>query len=117
MTRYDFTDRPLGEREQQALQLLEWGYRRVRILEDGFIIGVMHMHTTNWRLHFGMDHFGPWANYCYNGREAAYAGLEGFDQASMQEPEGWFKHIETNRCRVDADPNQESIGWPIPQPR
>lgn len=104
------------EHQAQAMALVEYGYTHVRILEDGFIIGVMHMHTTNWRLHFGLDHFGPWSNYCYQGREAAIAGMENFNPLTDKEPTGWFKHIESNRCRPNSDPAQESIGWPAPKP-
>lgn len=99
-----------------AAFLIDCTYERVRILPDGFAIGVLHMHGRNWRLHFGFDDFGPWENYCYHGREVAMNALEAFDPETMKEPEGWIKHIETNRCRVGADPAQESIGWPAPKP-
>lgn len=100
-----------------AEHLISWGYERVRFLGDGFPMGVVRMAGRNWRLHFGFDYSGPWENYCYHSREAAMRALEEFDPDVDQEPTGWVKHIETNRCRVDGDPHQESIGWPVPQAR
>ena len=44
-------------------------------------------------------------NWCYESKEAATAALDNMED----EPEGWFRHIETGRRRPEGDPDKEYI--------
>lgn len=96
-------------------ELEELGYKYHRTLPDGFQMGVMKMMGRNWRLHFGMDRTGPWSNYCYHDEQKAVDAMNNFDPERDQEPDGWIKHVDTNRCRPDGTAASESIGWPLPE--
>jgi hypothetical protein len=95
-----------------AEQLEQWGYKYHRTFPDGLQIGLLTNYGRNVRMHFGLGPISPDNNYCYASVEAAVKAMNEFDPATMQEPTGWIKHIETNRCRVDGTPESESIGWP-----
>lgn len=51
--------------------------------------------------------------WCYPSRLDAECAFIIWDGTG--EPEGWVKHVQTNRCRVDGDPARETIGWPPPR--
>lgn len=93
-------------------QLAGWGYKHTRTLPDGFQIGLLTNYGRNVRMHFGVGPVGAENNYCYASIEAALKAMNEFDPERDQEPSGWIKHIESNRCRVDGTPESESIGWP-----
>lgn len=49
--------------------------------------------------------------WCYDDPEIAIRCFEAWD-GQGDPPDGWIKHVNTNRCRPDGDPNKETIGWP-----
>jgi hypothetical protein len=103
--------------DQQLLArfLIDIGLTRARILQDGTIIGIAKMlMPEQWRLYYDITLDFPGQAYCYHGKAAAIEALETFDPATMKEPSGWVKHVQTNRCRPGGDPSKETIGWPVP---
>lgn len=97
-------------------EMVEVGeYVHWRTLPDGFQIGIRKMMGRNWRLHFGLDRTGPWSNYCYHDEQSAVDAMNAFDPERDQEPDGWIKHVDSNRCRPDGTAASESIGWPLPE--
>jgi hypothetical protein len=49
--------------------------------------------------------------WCYYNYATARAALDDWD--GTDEPSGWHKHPRTNRCRIDGDPEKETIGWAV----
>jgi hypothetical protein len=92
-------------------QLAEWGYIAHRVTNDGTQLGVLRM-GFNWRLHVGMDYAGPGDSYCYKNMRVAISAMQAFEPDLDDDPVGWFKHVNTNRCRIHGDPARESVGWP-----
>ena len=48
-------------------------------------------------------------HYCYENQQKAEAGLRAWNGEG--DPEGWHRHAETGRRRLDGDPTKEYIAW------
>jgi len=51
--------------------------------------------------------------WCFDDPELARRCLAAWDGRG-DPPDGWIKHVNTNRCRLNGDPTKETIGWPEP---
>lgn len=67
----------------------------------------------NHRIILCADLGGTWpevlGGWCYPSRSAAIAALDAWD--GKGDPDGWHKHVESGRTRVNGDPATERIGW------
>ena len=83
-----------------------------RKLDNGMVITLQKMFGKNWRVSVG-DGVSIWANFCYHHKDRAIECWRTWDGMG-DPPEGWFKHIETNRIRMDYTIESEQIGYPKP---
>lgn len=93
-------------------ELKEMGYPFSRRLDDGVWLAVAPMSISNGRLFVGLNQVGFDACYCYKSVAEACAAMAAFDPEKDDEPEGWIKDPNTNRCRPGGDKSKETIGWP-----
>lgn len=94
----------------------ECGYMLWKPYGDGCEgVGLLRMAGQNFRLQL-FDRNAPFQNYCFHTIAAALCSFADWNPETMPDcPNGWVKHIETNRCRPGGDPEKESIGWPLPK--
>ena len=102
----------------EEAEYLEWleaeGYAAALIMPDGLWCGVKPL-LFHWTMHIGAvgDKSGYQDRYCYSDfRRALLSLIEWSERDFADEPTGWRKHPESDRCRnEDGDPASETVGW------
>jgi hypothetical protein len=104
-----------GEAETVFLDWLtkDCGYKDVKRLPDGRYACIYPLMFTHAIITVQADDYTSMGDHwCYYTYGAARAALD--DWSGTDEPLGWHKHPRSNRCRIDGDPEKETIGWPKP---
>lgn len=89
--------------------LLHRDYLHERALPDGRGLFLMHMLGNNLRIGISPpnDRVNFSAGYCYHDHDAAWRCALGWD--GQDEPEGWYRHLQSGRRRPDGTAASEFI--------
>ena len=90
-------------------QIRSWGFAAWRWMPEGELIACCPMMFGNGRLCRDVNMWGVGDGYCFDSLAQAIASMNEFDPATMEEPEGWKRHIQTGRRREGGDKSKEYI--------
>jgi hypothetical protein len=96
--------------EQQALEF-PYFYKHLRLLPDGRAVWIQRKMFTHAITVGRADNGGTFdTHWCYESEAQALAALEKWNPFEQEEPEGWFRHVDTGRRRPGGDPAKQYIG-------
>jgi len=111
MTTRDIDQRDLLRAKLDGIRAFYAGadHMHERDLGDGRTLYLSQMLLGNVRLNIGEtgDKLGYLDGYCFHDADAAWRAVLGWD--GQGDPEGWVRHINSDRRRPDGTPESEYV--------